>query len=128
MFKKFIEYTISFGVLFFLGLYIQSYYVEKQSITLFFSLVKVYLFHFIFSLLVCGVFFILSSKEKLFQQLGFIYLGVLMLKIILFCGVFYNPIFTIEKLPKIDSISLLIPIALFLILEVFFIAKILNKK
>lgn len=128
MSKRIIVQIIIFVALYFLGLSTHEYMNSKQNISLIFSLKNVYLFHAVFSLLVCIVFGILSSKEKFFQQLGFIYLGVLILKIVVFSIVFYNPVLSVENLSKTDSAALLIPIAIFLIAEVYFVAKILNKK
>ena len=128
MLKRFLVYLSVFAVLFVLGLYTHQYYINKTQVALIFSLQKVYLFHAVFSFLICGVFYLMSYKEKLSQQLGFIYLAALVLKIVVFCAVFYNPILTTETLPKSNSVSLLIPIAIFLIAEVYFIANILNRK
>ena len=128
MLKRTLIYALTFIALFLLGYYSHKAIIEAKQLPLVFSLQKSYLFHAIFSFLICVIFAFLSLKDKLFQQLGFIYLGALTLKIILFCIVFYNPIITASDLSKTDSISLLIPIAIFLITEVYFIAKILNRK
>ena len=128
MSKRIIVQIIVFAIIFFLGLNLHVYINEEQNVSLIFSLKNVYLFHAVFSLLVCIVFGVLSSNEKIFQQLGFIYLGVLILKIVVFSIVFYNPVLSEENLSKTDSAALLIPIAIFLIVEVYFVAKILNKK
>lgn len=128
MIKDHLKYTMVFGVLFFVGFFTHNYWVETTGFTLPYSLLKIYVFHAVFSLFICVLFAILAQKEKLFQQLGFIYLGALVFKITFFCMVFYDPIFTVEKLTKKQSLSLLIPIAIFLIAEVYFIAELLNKK
>lgn len=103
-------------------------FLEKQEIMLPFSLKKVYLFHLGFSLLVCTNFQLLSTVNKLSEQLGFIYLATLILKIILFSIIFYQPIFKEENLLQTARVSLLIPAIIFLLTEVIFVAKILNKK
>lgn len=128
MIKNSIKYTIVFGVLFFLGFFLHRNWIDNANISLPFSLKEIYIFHAVFSLIICVLFTILAQKDKLFEQLGFIYLGVLVFKITFFCMVFYDPVFTVEKLTKKQSLSLLIPIAIFLIAEVYFIAEILNKK
>lgn len=125
--KNFIIYLVVFGVFYVLGVYTHSCILENKGIKLVFSLQNIYLFHALFSLMVCVVFKILSKNHNILQQLGYIYLGTLFLKIIVFSILFYNPIFTTENLEKTQSISLLIPIAIFLSLEVFFIAKIISK-
>lgn len=128
MLKRFLVYSTVFAILFFIGFYSHQYFIDKNQVDLIFSLKKVYLFHAVFSLIICVKFYLMSLNEKLSQQLGFIYLVALVLKIIVFCAVFYNPILTTESLPKSNSISLLIPIAIFLIAEVSFVANILNRK
>lgn len=123
----FIYFLLFFGV-FFLSFSLHQNYIEKQAITLPFSLKQVYVFHLGFSLLVCVNFKLFSNVDKIFSQLGFIYLGTLFLKIVLFCALFYRPIFKEENLPQIARVSLLIPVFIFLLTEAFFVAKILNKK
>lgn len=127
MLREIFIYMIAFGLLFFLGDYIHNYYIENQGITLGFSLLNMYAFHAFFSLQLCIVFAFLSKNEKLRPQLGFIYLGSFVLKMIVFCAVFYNLLFAEEKLSNTQRISLIIPMIVFLILEVYFIIKILNK-
>jgi hypothetical protein len=71
---------------------------------------------------------VFSSVDKIFSQLGFIYLGTLFFKIVIFCAIFYQPVFQEENLSQIARVSLFIPTLLFLLTEAFFVAKILNKK
>lgn len=128
MIKSILIYSIVFFALFFISFSLHENYVEKQALTLPFSLRKVYLFHLGFSLLICVNFQLFSTVDKIFSQLGFIYLGALFLKIVLFCIVFYQPLFKEENLTQFARISLLIPMIIFLLTEAIFIAKILNKK
>ncbi|TXD50587.1 MULTISPECIES: DUF6168 family protein [unclassified Polaribacter] len=121
-----------FYFLIFLGIFLVSFsfhenYINEQGVILPFSLKKVYLFQMGFSLLICVNFKLFSNVDKIFSQLGFIYLGTLLLKILLFCAVFYHPIFNEENLSQTAGVSLLIPTLLFLLTEAFFVAKILNK-
>lgn len=126
MIKQIFIFMMAFGLLFFLGEYLHSYYIESQEIALGFSLQNMYAFHAFFSLQLCIIFAFLATNKKISPQLGFIYLASFVLKMIVFCIVFYNPLFTVETLSKIQRVSLLIPMVLFLILEVYFIIKILN--
>ncbi|MBC8755304.1 hypothetical protein H2O64_11505 [Kordia sp. YSTF-M3] len=128
MIRQIFIFMLAFGLLFFLGEYIHNYYIESHEIVLGFSLRGMYAFHAFFSLQICIVFALLATNEKISPQLGFIYLASFVLKIIVFCAIFYNPIFTAEKLSKIQQVSMVIPMALFLILEAYIIVKILNKK
>jgi hypothetical protein len=70
---------------------------------------------------------VLSNVDKIFEQLGFIYLGTIVLKLLVFCITFYKSIFTEESLSFTARLSLLIPMVLFLLTEAFFVTKILKK-
>ncbi|PQJ76867.1 DUF6168 family protein [Polaribacter glomeratus] len=128
MIKTLFLYTVVFFSIFLVCFSLNENILEKQQIILPFSLRKVYLFHLGFSLLICVNFKVLSSVDKIFSQLGFIYLGALLFKILLFCAIFYQPIFNEENLSQIARLSLLTPTLLFLLTEAFFVAKILNKQ
>ena len=128
MIKNIFLYAFVFFSLFFLSFYLHENYLKKQELILPFSLRKVYLFHLGFSLLICSNFLIFSNVDKIFEQLGFIYLATIILKLIIFCIIFYNPIFTEENLSFNARLSLFIPMIIFLLTEAIFVAKILKKK
>jgi hypothetical protein len=128
MIKAISLYSFVFFSLFFLGLFLHENLIEKQAVILPFSLSKIYLFHLGFSLLICVNFKLFSTVDKVFEQLGFIYLGTLLLKIVLFCAVFYKSIFTEENLTQTARLSLFFPLIIFLLTEAIFVAKVLNKK
>ena len=128
MIKTIFLYSFIFFTLFFVSFSLHNYFLEENQILLPFSLKKVYLFHLGFSMLICINFKLLSSVNKIADQLGFIYLGTLLLKIVLFSIIFYQSIFTEEELSKISRISLLIPALIFLLTEAIFVSKILNKR
>jgi hypothetical protein len=128
MIKTILLYTVLFFSLFFISFFLHDNLIEKQGIILPFSLLKVYLFHVGFSLLICVNFEVFSTVDKIFPQLGFIYLGTIFLKIVLFSAFFYKSIFSEENVSETARISLFIPMLIFLLTEVVFVAKILNKK
>ena len=128
MIKSIFLYFVTFSSLFLLSFFLHQYYLDVNEFVLPFSLQKVYLFHAGFSLLICVNFRLLANVDKIFPQLGFIYLGCLFFKIILFCVVFYESLFNDTILTKIAKISLILPMFIFLLTEAVFIAKILNKK
>ncbi len=128
MLRRIAVYFCAFLLLFFLAKYIHSEVLESLKIQPIFSLPNVYIFHAVFSFCVCAFFSFLAEKNKWFDQLGLIYLVALVIKIALFFIVFYKSIFSIGEIPKSDSISLLIPIAIFVTAEVYFVARILNTK
>lgn len=127
MIKSIFLFAVVFFTLFFVSHFLHQNYIEKHNIILPFSLKKTYLFHLVFSLLICTNFLLFSSVDKIFEQLGFIYLATILLKLVLFCIIFYNPLFTEENLSFASRLSLFIPMIIFLLTEAFFIAKILKK-
>ncbi|WP_299057592.1 DUF6168 family protein [uncultured Polaribacter sp.] len=102
--------------------------LNNIEVTLPFSLKKLYLFHAGFSTLV-GINIILISKiKKVLEQIGFIYLGSLFIKIMLFIAAFYPTITSEEKSSLIIKLSILIPTFLFLLIELLFVVKFLKRK
>ena len=89
---------------------------------------KTYLFHGIFSLSVIMVFNLLARINSVFPQLGFIYMGLLVFKIMVFTMVFYPQLMGGQTISRFHRASLLIPIAIFLMLEVIFVIKTLRSK
>ena len=128
MIRSVLLFSVVFFIVFIIGFSIHDFLIQKQQISLPFSLKKVYLFHLFFSLIICVNFLIFSNFNKFFEQLGFIYLGTILLKLTLFCFLFYPSIFTKEELALSSRMSLFIPVILFLITEATIVAKILKKK
>ena len=126
--KDIFTYIVTFVVLFLIGLYSHQVILSSKEIQLSFSLEKIYLFHAFFSAMVCINLRWAATFEKITPQLGYIYLGSLLLKLLLFGVFFYNSILQKEDFTFSEKISLLIPFFIFLLVEVFFTAKILNKK
>lgn len=127
MIKNIFLYTLVFSLYFFSHFLHQSF-IEKQKIILPFSLQKVYLFHTGFSLLVCMNLLLFSNVNKIIDQLGFIYLGTILLKLVLFSLLFYSSTIINDSLTFSARISLLIPLIIFLLTEAFFVSKILKRK
>lgn len=126
MAKNLITYILVFASVGVLSYLLHNNFIEEKNISLPFSLKKVYLFFVLFSLVICSLFEIGSVINKIKEQLGFIYLGTIIFKITVFAVVFYQSIFAID-LTNAQRIALIIPMAIFLFIEVFFVAKILNK-
>lgn len=128
MIRTLFIYVVAVVAFFLTGYFLHVYFLESERIKLNYPLDQVYFFHATVSLVVCIVLKSLSEKEKYFSQIGFLYLWSLLFKLILFAVVFYNPVFTQDKLSNTESISFLFPLVISLGLEVYFLAKILNKK
>lgn len=87
-----------------------------------------YLFHGFFSLGLLILFTILAQFKNFFDQLGFIYMGLLVFKIVIFASLFYPQLLGDNLLPQFYRASLLIPVIVFLPLEVIFISKLMRSK
>lgn len=120
------KYILVFGLCYFLGFYFHEALLTSNNISLQFSLQSLYLFHVIFSFLICALFSLLSKNKKLASQLGFLYLGALLLKLFIFTGHFKDIIFENIYLSKFEMFSILLPTLFFIFLEVYFIIKILR--
>lgn len=126
MVKNLVTYILIFTIVGVSTYLLHNNFIEEKNISLPFSLKKVYLFFVLFSLVICFLFKVGSVINKIKEQLGFIYLGTIIFKIIVFAVIFYKSVFEVD-LTNAQRIALIIPMAIFLFIEVFFVAKILNK-
>ncbi|AXT18551.1 hypothetical protein D7030_07105 [Flavobacteriaceae bacterium AU392] len=126
MIKQLGVYFISFALLSLIGYYLHTIALSQLASESPISLKYVYIFFGGFSLLLCANFSLLSRTEKFKDQLGFLYLVSVALKILLFCIVFSKHIFIEASFMKKETLNLLIPMILMLVLEVFFVSKLLN--
>lgn len=127
MIKTLATYLLAFGLLFFTGVYIHVCAFENKIHEVSFSITTVYLFHAVFSFLLCSVFRMLSNTAKWKDQLGFVYIGALVFKLVLFCVLFSSFLFGQEPFTYTERLSMLLPVVIFLLPEVYFIYKILMK-
>jgi len=127
MIKALCFYLASFILLYLISYNLHVLCISDTINSLRFSLPAVYLFNSIFSFLLCVLFFFASKNEKYNDQLGFLYLVSFALKLIVFSIVFWKSILSIDSISKFESVSLLVSIGVFLIVEVIFISRILSK-
>lgn len=128
MIKWFFVCLLSFTALFILAFFSQNIILDANNIYLRYNIFNIYLFFGMFSAILCCVFKVLDLFPKASDNLGFIYLFTLIAKVGLFAILFHKSILQLENLSKIESFNILIPMFLFLILELYFVAKILLKK
>ncbi|WP_237587408.1 DUF6168 family protein [Polaribacter sargassicola] len=128
MIKNFIIKAILFVVLSFLCFFLHNFILEYYQIVLPFSLKKVYFFHVSFSLLILVNFLLLLTVDKISERLGFIYLGLIFFKLMLFTAAFNKSLLSEESLLFSSKISLLLPTIIFLLTEAVFVIKILKRK
>jgi hypothetical protein len=118
---------VVFGVLLVCTSYVHLSFLGAEVSSLNFFVSNIYLFHAVFSFLLCSVFYVLSKIHKFKHQLGFIYLGALLFKLLTFSVIFYSVLFQQETLSNNERLSLLIPVFVFMVPELYFISKILLK-
>ena len=122
---QYISFFVLGLILLFLG---HQYILEIKEVKLPFSLTQVYVFHGLVSLLLCVVLSSFVKTEKFKEQVGFMYLGSVLVKAVLFCVVFRKAIFTDQLLTNVEAASLLLPLFIGLFFEVFFLSKLLKQK
>lgn len=127
MIKSFAVYAIAFIALFFVVQLTQEYGLELLNKSLRYELWDVNKFFAVVSLLICVNLKFLSTIKSLHTQLGFIYLPTLFIKGGLFFLMFKSTIFQLNNLTFDERLNLLIPLFLFLALEVFFVIKIIKE-
>ena len=107
---------------------ILSFYIQSLIFTdIRFGLENVYLFHTLATTIIYVGLKLLSETHKFKDQIGFLYLATIFIKMGLFVGFFDGTIMSINSMTNTEALSLLTPLFIFLFLEVYFIAKILNK-
>lgn len=120
-------YAASFAVLFLIIHFSQEFVLNESNKTVRFNLWDTNVFLVIASLLICIHLKLFSSIKSFQPQLGFIYLPTLFIKGGLFFLAFKSSVFSLETLTMVERLSLLLPLLLFLVLEVFFVVKILAQ-
>lgn len=128
MIKKITYYLLAFVMLFVLAYSISNYINNSLKIELRYPIFKVYFFHFIWSFIISSGFLMLSKVKKWDSQLGFVYIFTMVTKFLFFAVIFKKTVFNIDSLTKTESLNLLIPLFLFLFLEVYFITNTLKAK
>lgn len=126
--KKIFQYANLCSVVLVIGYSVHYSILNIAIIEHPFSLWNIYLFQAVATFLLCASFKVISEKsEKYKDQLGFLYLAAMVAKVGIFSLLFSDILFSTLVLSRMDSLSLLIPIFLFLFLEVVIIVKILNQ-
>ncbi len=125
--KHIITYLLGFGIIFVLGFSAHQFLLAKIMAQSPIDITNLYLFFGIFSFLLCVILYLLSKTEKFKDQLGFLYLVSVVLKIVAFSFVFSVHIFSERSFSNQENANLLIPMVLNILLEVFFMSKILNN-
>lgn len=128
MIKSFLLYLVTFALLFSVSFAIHTSVLSSGDYSLRFEILPLYWFFSMVSLLFCCLFKVFSNIKKTEEQLGFMYLFTLVLKIIFFVVFFNSSILKLPNLTKIESLNLLIPFFVFLVLEIYFITSLLGER
>lgn len=124
--KKGLLLSLGFILCFTIAYLLNLTFVSEEVLSKIF-LKEHYIFHLVFSSMVCILFFALNQHKKWKEQLGFIYLGTFFLKLVIFAMVFQELVLPSKSLENIEVFLVLIPLFLGLALEVFVISQLLNK-
>ncbi|NRD18502.1 hypothetical protein HNV08_00465 [Winogradskyella eckloniae] len=127
MIKTVLVYIISFALLFFIISFSQEYLYNDLDVLLRFNLWDINLFLAIASFLICAQLQLLSLIDSIKTKLGFVYLPTFFIKGILFYAAFKSSVFSLETLNTPERLCILIPFLLYLVLEVYFVVKIITK-
>ncbi|MBT2160371.1 DUF6168 family protein [Zobellia barbeyronii] len=128
MIKQIVQYIVVFILVGTTSFFLHQFLLADDNLSFNTLLKEAYIFHFIFSLAVIITFQLLSKNEKVFAQVGFIYMGTLVFKIAAYTAMCYPQLMGDQYLPRFYRASLLIPVFVFLALEVFFVSKILERR
>ncbi|CAM1372123.1 conserved membrane hypothetical protein [Tenacibaculum litoreum] len=126
MIKRIIIFTIVVGVLAALGFFINNYFIEKNAISLSFSLLSVYVFNLIASLVIYTAVEVVINYLP--NETGYLYLGLMLVKFGVFILLYQDSIFSETGLTKPEKVSILLPILTFLLVEAIGVSKLLNNR
>ncbi|MEE4000050.1 DUF6168 family protein [Tenacibaculum sp. FZY0031] len=126
MIKRIILFTIVAIILAAIGFFINSYFIEKNTINLSFPLLSVYVFNVIASLVIYIA--VEAVVNYLPNETGYLYLGLMLVKFGVFILLYQDSIFSETGLTKPEKISILIPILTFLFVEAASVSKLLNNR
>lgn len=126
MIKRVLYFIVAIILLFLISYTTHDYILNLREIDLSYSLFSVYSFHVIATIIVYVSLEVLA--DNLPNEAGYGYLALMLLKIGFFLLIFQDTVFPEEKLIKLERVSLVIPLFLFLATEAIVVSKLLNSK
>jgi len=126
MIKRILSYLLIVVAVFVVVFFTHQYVLDSKQLVLSYSLLNVYLFNAIASIIIYGCIELVA--EKLPSQAGYAFLACVFLKIGFFVVLFQATVFSEVKLELFQRLSLMIPFFLFIIIEAVGVAKLLNSK
>ena len=126
MIKRIVSYLLIVVAVFVVVFFTHQYILDSKQLVLSYSLLNVYLFNAITSIIIYGCIELVS--EKLPSQAGYAFLACVFLKIGLFVVLFQATVFSEVKLELFQRLSLMLPFFLYIIIETIGVGKLLNSK
>ncbi len=126
MIKRILAYLLIVLIVFLLVYFTHQFILESQQLKLSYSLLNVYMFNAVASVLVYLCVELIA--DSLPNQAGYAFLACVFLKIGFFVLIFQAAVFPEIKLAFFQRISLMLPFGLFIIIEAIGLAKLLNSK
>jgi len=126
MIKRIVSYLLIVIAVFVVVFFTHQYILDNKQLVLSYSLLNVYLFNAIASIIIYGCIELVA--KKLPSQAGYAFLTCVFLKIGLFIVLFQSTVFSEIKLEMFQRLSLMIPFFLFIIIETVGVGKLLNSK
>ncbi|SHI31784.1 hypothetical protein SAMN04487911_10193 [Arenibacter nanhaiticus] len=126
MVKRLLSFLWVAIAVFVIGFLLHNYLLQHWNVSLRYNLFSVYLFHFVASSVVYLLLEFVYSYVP--DQVGYGFLMGVFIKIGVFVLVFQTPIFYTEDMPLYERLPLVLPLFMFLGVEVWSIAKLLNLK
>ena len=127
--KPLLTTTLTILILGFASYFLHLGVLKLLNVELPYNLLNFYLFAGISSLIICLTFITLPQLlPELQDKLGFMFLFSVFGKLLLMALVFKNLLFSDILYSRMERLSMLIPIFLFLFYEALVIIKILNKR
>jgi len=126
MIKRILTYLSIITLVFIVVFFTHQYVLDTKQLVLSYSLLNIYLFNAITSIIIYGCIELVA--EKLPSQASYAFLACIFLKIGFFVVLFQVAIFPEVRLELFQRISLLIPFSLFIVIEAAGVMKLLNSK
>lgn len=108
-------YNLIISALFFTGIFLHGFLIEKSNVSLPFSLTNIYLFFAIASSIIVTT--VVLLQKTIPNQLGYLFLTAVFIKLGLFLLIFSEHLYGENQLEKIARISIIVPLFIFLAFE-----------
>ncbi|WP_271407034.1 DUF6168 family protein [Tenacibaculum soleae] len=126
MIKRILYLIVTVIILFLVSYSAHDYVLTLKEIKLPYSLLSIYIFHVIATIIIYISLEFLA--DNLPNEAGYGYLAFMLLKIGFFLLIFQDTVFGEDKLVKLEKVSLVIPLFIFLATEAIVVSKLLNNK